>query len=98
MGVSLPCVAVSPDAIHQHVKTKNEDQRWLHYIAPEYAASEWEGRGGEGERVMGGGGRVSGEGGGRGGHLLSLFAATEITPAADIYAFGLCMLEVRPVM
>ena len=25
-------------------------------------------------------------------HLL---AATEITPAADIYAFGLCMLEVR---
>ena len=39
-------VAVSPDAIHQHVKTKNEDQRWLHYIAPEYATSEWEGRGG----------------------------------------------------
>ena len=27
--------------------------------------------------------------------LLLLFAATEITPAADIYAFGLCMLEVR---
>ena len=59
------------------------------------------GRGGEGR---GGGacdGReegVSGEGGGRGGHLLSLSAATEITPAADIYAFGLCMLEVRPVM
>ena len=42
-------VAVSPDAIHQYVKTKNEDQRWLHYIAPEYASSECgEGRGGEG--------------------------------------------------
>ena len=48
VGVPLPCVAVSPDAIHQHVKTKNEDQRWLHYIAPEYAASEWARRGGEG--------------------------------------------------
>ena len=66
------------------MKTKNEDQRWLHYITPEYASSE------------------CGEGRGRSADVmeenvwsLSLFAATEITPAADIYAFGLCMLEVR---
>ena len=30
---------VSPDAIHQHVKTKSEEVRWMHYVAPEYATS-----------------------------------------------------------
>ena len=28
---------VSPDAIHQHVKTKNVPTTTLHYKAPEYA-------------------------------------------------------------
>ena len=52
---------------------------------------------------MWGGGEGRG-GEGRGGSVdvmeenvwsLSLSAATKITPAADIHAFGLCMLEVR---
>ena len=53
------CVhAVSPDAIHEHVKTKTEETNRLHYAAPELA--------------------TAGE-----------------TTAADIYAFGICTLEVR---
>ena len=32
------CVhAVSPDAIHEHVKTKIEGTKRMHYTAPEYA-------------------------------------------------------------
>jgi len=53
-------VAVSPDAIHEHVKTKIEGQetKRLHYAAPEFAL----------------------EGG--------------VRTSADIYAFGICALEV----
>jgi nuclear receptor-binding protein len=54
--------AVSPDAIHQHVKTKSEEVRWMHYVAPEYATS------------------------------------TEITQSADIYAFGICVLEMMGLL
>ena len=36
---SVGVCVVSPDAIHQHVKTKSEEVRWMHYIAPEYASS-----------------------------------------------------------
>ena len=51
---------MSPDAIHEHVKTKIEAQetKRLHYAAPEYA-------------IVGG-----------------------IQTSADIYAFGICALEV----
>ena len=49
---------VSPDAIHEHVKTKTEQTQRLHYAAPELA--------------------TAGQ-----------------TTAADIYAFGICTLEVR---
>lgn len=52
--------AVSPDAIHEHVKTKTEETNRLHYAAPELA--------------------TAGE-----------------TTAADIYAFGICTLEVRHI-
>lgn len=54
------CNAVSPDAIHDHVKTKIEAQetKRLHYAAPEFAID----------------GRVR--------------------TSADIYAFGICALEV----
>ncbi|XP_041484157.1 nuclear receptor-binding protein-like [Lytechinus pictus] len=48
--------SVAPDAINNHVKTYTEEQRNMHYIAPEY-----------------GDGNVS--------------------VAADIYAFGICALE-----
>ena len=52
---------VSPDAIHEHVKTKIDAQETerLHYTAPEFAQI----------------GRVK--------------------TSADIYAFGICALEVR---
>ena len=49
---------VSPDAIHEHVKTKTEETKRLHYAAPELAT------------------------------------AGQTTPA-DIYAFGICTLEVH---
>lgn len=49
--------AVSPDAIHEHVKTKTEETNRLHYAAPELATAG-------------------------------------VTTAADIYAFGICTLEV----
>ncbi len=29
-------IPVAPDAIHNHVKTYREEQRNMHYIAPEY--------------------------------------------------------------
>lgn len=49
---------VSPDAIHEHVKTKREEVSMrLHYTAPEYADGP-------------------------------------VGTAADIYAFGMCALEV----
>lgn len=48
---------VSPDAIHEHVKTKTEETNRLHYAAPELATAG-------------------------------------ATTAADIYAFGICTLEV----
>ncbi len=50
---------VSPDAIHEHVKTKREEMSMRpHYTAPEYAEGP-------------------------------------VGTAADIYAFGMCALEVR---
>lgn len=30
---------MSPDAIHQHVKTKNTETTGLHYAAPEFAGN-----------------------------------------------------------
>lgn len=48
--------SVSPDAIHQHVKTKNTATTGLHYAAPEYAEGP-------------------------------------VKTPADIYAFGMCALE-----
>ena len=48
---------MSPDAIHEHVKTKTEEPQRLHYTPPELAT--------DGQ-----------------------------TTAADIYAFGICTLEV----
>ena len=51
---------MSPDAIHEHVKTKiGADAKSLHYAAPEFA-------------VM-----------------------SRVETSADIYAFGICALEVR---
>ena len=54
------CATVSPDAIHEHVKTKIEGQetKRLHYAAPEFASE-------------------------RG-----------VRTSSDIYAFGICALEV----
>ena len=54
--------AVSPDAIHEHVKTKigDHETKKLHYAAPEYAI-------------------------------------TGVQTSADIYAFGICALEVHVV-
>ena len=35
------CVCtVSPDAIHEHVKTKIEGTKRMHYTAPEYAGED----------------------------------------------------------
>ncbi|XP_070556440.1 nuclear receptor-binding protein-like [Ptychodera flava] len=50
--------SVAPDTIHNHVKTFREEQKNMHYIAPEY-------------------GGMTGE----------------VTTAVDIYAFGICALE-----
>ncbi|XP_033645184.1 nuclear receptor-binding protein-like [Asterias rubens] len=50
--------SVAPDAIHNHVKTYREEQRNMHYIAPEY---------GEAQDLL--------------------------TTGVDIYAFGICALE-----
>ncbi len=53
-------VVVSPDAIHEHVKTKTEGQepKILHYAAPEFASD------------------------------------SGVRTSSDIYAFGICALEV----
>lgn len=52
--------AVSPDAIHEHVKTKiGAGAKPLHYAAPEFAV------------------------------------VSRVETSADIYAFGICALEVR---
>ncbi len=60
--IIIMCIiyTVSPDAIHEHVKTKIEGQetKRLHYTAPEYA-------------MVG-----------------------SVQTSADIYAFGICALEV----
>ena len=40
---SLHCICVrtvSPDAIHEHVKTKIEGTKRMHYTAPEYAGED----------------------------------------------------------
>ena len=37
---SLSAMLVSPDAIHQHVKTKIEETKRMHYTAPEYAGQQ----------------------------------------------------------
>ncbi|XP_077991108.1 nuclear receptor-binding protein-like [Glandiceps talaboti] len=50
--------SVAPDTIHNHVKTYREEQKNMHYIAPDYVG-------------------MSGE----------------VTTAVDIYAFGICALE-----
>lgn len=59
--ISLLALPVSPDAIHEHVKTKigaQETER-LHYAAPEFAE------------------------------------ISRVQTSADIYAFGICALEVK---
>ena len=33
-------IAVAPDAIYNHVKTYKQEQRNMHYIAPEYAGKK----------------------------------------------------------
>ena len=35
-AIFLFIIPVAPDAIHNHVKTYREEQRNMHYIAPEY--------------------------------------------------------------
>ena len=43
VSVHCMCVCVrtvSPDAIHEHVKTKIEGTKRMHYTAPEYAGED----------------------------------------------------------
>ncbi|KAJ8032986.1 Nuclear receptor-binding protein [Holothuria leucospilota] len=58
--IKIGCVA--PDAINNHVKTFREEQKNMHYLAPEYSANQ-----------------------------------EKVTIGVDIYAFGICALEMAVV-
>lgn len=57
LDLELPCVPVAPDTINNHVKTCREEQKSLHFFAPEYGGallqpdSEGAGRRGRGLRL-----------------------------------------------
>lgn len=58
--IKIGCVA--PDAINNHVKTFREEQKNMHYLAPEYSVNQ-----------------------------------EKVTIGVDIYAFGICALEMAVV-
>lgn len=80
-GNNLLLITVAPDAIHHHVKTCRANMKNMHFVAPEYG-SEYISRQRSPVRSR----------------VVPIDAARclfqdSVTPAIDIYSFGMCALE-----
>lgn len=80
-GNNLLLITVAPDAIHHHVKTCRANMKNMHFVAPEYG-SEYISRQRSPVRSR----------------VATIDAARclcqdSVTPAIDIYSFGMCALE-----
>lgn len=55
LDVVSPCVPVAPDTINNHVKTCREEQKSLHFFAPEYGGALLQPDSADGGEWVGGG-------------------------------------------
>lgn len=84
--------SVAPDAIHHHVKTCRENMKNMHFIAPEYGCEcriqSRRREGGNSDDM-----RHNAMNSNPPALLFPFILSAAVTPAIDIYSFGMCALE-----